>query len=169
MATIAIRAYRPDDLESCRELWRELTQRHRDIYGNQGIGGDDPGAYFDATYLKDPKLAGAWVAERDGAVVGLTGMLVDGDEAEVEPVVVSAAHRSAGIGGRLIEHVIEDAKARGLGSIKIRPVARNAEAIRCFFRHGFDVLGHVEMFQKLKPSDQEWVGAIDLHGNPCRY
>lgn len=167
--SITIRAYRPEDLAACRDLWRELTQRHRNIYDNQGIGGADPGTYFDGTYLNHPQLAATWIAEQDGMVIGLTGMLIDGDEAEIEPVVVSAAHRSQGIGGQLIEHVIAEAKARGLGSIKIRPVARNADAIRCFHGHGFDVLGHLEMFQKLKPSDQEWIGRLEVHGSEFRY
>ena len=144
---VSIRAYRPDDLVACRGLWRELTQHHRDIYDNQDIGGVDPGGYFDSVYLRDARLAASWVAEIDGEVVGLTGMLVEGDEAEIEPVVVAAQHRSGGIGGPLIQHVIAEARARGLGCIKIRPGARNADDIRCFFGHGFDVVGLFEMFQ----------------------
>lgn len=169
MSDIAIRPYQDQDRDACHELWRELTQRHRDIYGNQGIGGADPGAYFSDGYRTDKRLVESWVAELDGAVVGLTGMLMDDGDAEIEPVVVAEAHRSQGIGGKLIEHVIEQARERKIGTIKIRPVARNAEAIRCFARHGFDVLGHVEMFQNLSPTSQEWMGGIDLHGTECRF
>ena len=102
-------------------------------------------------------------------MIGLTGLLIEEGWAEIEPVVVAHSHRSRGIGGRLIQHVIAEAKERELDGIKIRPVARNADAIRCFFRHGFDVLGHIEMFQKLKPSDQKWIGRLDVHGNEFRY
>jgi len=37
-----IRSYRVEDLELCRLLWAEMVQRHRDIYGDQTIGGDNP-------------------------------------------------------------------------------------------------------------------------------
>ena len=58
---IEIREYRPTDLSAGRDLWRQLTQRHRDIYDDQSIGGDDPGLQFD-DYLATDELAGPWVA-----------------------------------------------------------------------------------------------------------
>ena len=163
-----IRPYRPADREACRELWRELTQHHRDIYDDQTIGGADAGVHFDK-YLAHPKFAGAWVAEEAGAVVGLTGLLGDEDETEIEPVVVSAARRARGIGRRLIERMLDEARTRGAKSVSIRPVARNALAIRRFHEAGFRTLGHIEMFQKLDPSPQEWQPGIDLHGHEFRY
>lgn len=163
-----IRAYRPSDLEACRELWRELTRHHRDIYDNEEIGGPDPGTHFDR-YLKHPDFAVAWVAEHDGAVIGLTGLLIDGEEAEIEPVVVSSERRARGIGRRLVEHAIEEARTRGLRSVSIRPVARNALAIRRFHDAGFRLIGRVELFQPLQPSKSEWKPGITVHGMPFRY
>ena len=158
-----IRAYEPEDLEACRALWAVLTQHHRDLYGNASIGGDDPGVHFDE-YLKHPKYLASWVAVRDEEVVGLTGLLLDGDEAEIEPVVVAAAHRGQGIGRRLVDNAIEQARERSVGSVKIRPVARNAQAMRHFHAAGFRVLGHIEMFQTLEPSTQEWTPGITING-----
>ena len=66
---VSIRPYAPSDLDACRALWRELTQRHRDIYGDPKIGGSDPGSEFDA-HLAHPKLAGVWVADNDTGIVG---------------------------------------------------------------------------------------------------
>lgn len=164
-----IRPYRPADADACRELWRELTRHHRDLYDDPGIGGADPGVHFDE-YLKHPKFAGAWVAEEGGEVVGLTGLLAEGAEAEIEPVVVSAAHRARGIGRRLIERMLDEARARGAKSVGIRPVARNALAIRRFHAAGFRTLGHIEMFQRLDPaSDEAWKPGLDLHGLGFRY
>lgn len=163
-----IRPYRPPDRDACRELWRELTQHHRDIYDDPSIGGADPGVHFDE-YLEHPKLAGAWVAEDEGEVVGLTGLLVEGAEAEIEPVVVRAARRARGIGRRLIERMLLEARARGARSVSIRPVARNALAIRRFHDAGFRILGHLEMFQRLEGAEQDWQPGIDLHGRAFRY
>jgi hypothetical protein len=56
-----VRPYRDDDREACRELWRELTQTHRDLYEDQSIGGEgDLGEYFDEHLNR----AGAPVRER---------------------------------------------------------------------------------------------------------
>jgi len=106
----------------------------------------------------------AWVAEEAGFVVGLTGLLVDGEEAEIEPVVVRAGHRDRGIGRRLIDHAIAEARRRELRSVSIRPVARNALAIGRFHEAGFRLLGHLEMFMPLEPSEQEWTPGIAIHG-----
>ena len=158
-----IREYRPEDLEACRHLWRELTQRHREIYDDPKIGGDDPGLLFDE-YLESPNLAGPWVTEWDQAVVALGGLRVDGAEAELEPVVVLTRCRSRGLGTELIRFLVDEARARGVRSLSVRPVARNAEAMACFRRAGFEVLGHVEMFQSLTSSRRKWKRGITLHG-----
>ncbi|MHC4341536.1 MAG: GNAT family N-acetyltransferase [Planctomycetota bacterium] len=160
---LTIRGYEPRDLEACRELWSELTQYHRDIYSNAGIGGADPGSHFD-TYLEHPKFAVAWVAVESGSVVGLTGLQVDCEEAEIEPVVVRTGHRDRGIGRRLIDHAIAEARRRNLRSVSIRPVARNALAIGRFHDAGFRLLGHIEMFMPLQTSEQAWKPGISIHG-----
>ena len=164
---IILREYQDDDLESCKLLWRELTQRHRDIYSDQSIGGDDPGIYFDR-YLQKTNLAGLWVAEED-LVVGMAGLLIDGEEAEIEPIVISSKFRSRGIGTLLIEKLKTEGKARGVGYLSIKPVARNVEAIRCFHRAGFSLLGHIDMFIDLTEDNQAWQDGITIHGNAFRY
>ena len=165
---IEIREYRATDLSAGRDLWRQLTQRHRDIYDDQSIGGDDPGLQFD-DYLATDELAGPWVAVVDGEIVGLAGLLVAGAEGEVEPIVVEEAKRSQGIGAELLEHVKRQARARGVDFLSIRPVARNIAAISHFHRSGFTRLGHIDMFLRLGADDRPWNDGIEIHGSPFRY
>ena len=68
----SIRKYGPSDYQSCRALWVELTQRHREIYGDPGIGGDDPGGGLDP-YLANAGLRGPWVAVVAGEGSGRQG------------------------------------------------------------------------------------------------
>ncbi len=165
----SIREYQDRDLESCKQLWRELTQRHRDIYFDPSIGGDDPALAFEQ-YLKKTNLAGIWIVERDTLALGMAGLLMESDEAEIEPIVIRSEFRSKGIGTLLIERVKLEAKARGARYLSIRPVARNVEAIRCFHRAGFSLLGHIDMFLDLSAEDdQEWEDGLTIHGNPFRY
>ncbi len=161
---ITIRPYEEGDLAACRELWRELTERHREIYEDASIGGEDPGLAFD-DYLARPELAGPWLAVAGAKVVGLAGLLVREGEAEIEPVVVRSDQRSRGVGTALIEFLIEEAKRRRVPYLSVRPVARNARAMACFHRAGFSVLGHVEMFQMLDSERSgNWKAGIKIHG-----
>lgn len=164
-----IREYQTRDFESCRLLWGELTQRHREIYLDPSIGGDDPGLAFEK-HVKRVDLAGLWVVERDLRVIGMAGLLIDADEAQIEPIVISPDFRGQGIGRQLLERLKVEAKERGATFLSIRPVARNKEAIECFHRAGFSLLGHIDMFMDLsEQDDQGWLDGINIHGNPFRY
>ncbi|MGB2694792.1 MAG: GNAT family N-acetyltransferase [Dehalococcoidia bacterium] len=166
---VSIRPYQPGDLETCRELWRELTQRHRDIYDDQTIDGDDPGPAFDE-HLARKDIAGVWLAERDGEVLGLCGLLVEGDSGEVEPIVVRATERSNGIGRQLVERTITDARERGVRFLSVQPVARNIEAIAFFYEAGFAMLGHLDLFMELShPGAREWKPGITIHSHEFTY
>jgi GNAT superfamily N-acetyltransferase len=167
--TETIRPYRAQDLAAGRRLWRELTQRHREIYDDPSIGGDDPGAGLDE-YLANPKLAGPWVTVREGEVVALGGLLIEGPQAEIEPVIVAPEHRSRGVGTRLIHFLVAEARTREVAVLSIRPVARNREAIACFYRAGFTLLGHLDMFLDLKSTGgRGWKRAIRIHDHEFGY
>jgi ribosomal protein S18 acetylase RimI-like enzyme len=149
-------------------LWRELTQYHRDIYGDPSIGGTDPGGAFDE-HLANPRLAGVWVAEDDGQVVGFCGLLVEAEEAEADPIVVGSAQRSQGVGRRLLEHVTDEAKSRGVRFLSVRPVARNIEAFSLYYGAGFRTLGQVELFMELRQTGREWKPGIRIHEHDFEY
>ena len=163
-----IREYRPDDLDGCRELWRHLTQRHRDIYSDPTIGGDDPGPYFDEHYLVDDKPAKVWVAELDGELVGLCGLLLKDGEAQLEPIVVKDGERNAGIGSQLAQTAIAEAERLEVSAIVVRPVGRNDAAIRFFHREGFDVLDRVELTKPIKRRPNPPAGSAEVHGKDFR-
>jgi ribosomal protein S18 acetylase RimI-like enzyme len=169
MSEGTIRAYHPSDLEACRALWTELTERHREIYGTPSIGGDDPGLYFDE-HLARVGSERLWVAERAGQVVGLVGLIVDGQEAEMEPIVVASACRSEGIGQALLKRVVEEAKELGVRYLSVKPVARNLEAIAFYYDFGFRTLGEIEMFIDLRtPPSDIWKPGPELFGHSFKY
>ncbi len=158
-----VRDYAEADYGACRGLWAELTEYHREIYGDASIGGNDPGAGFD-DYLATSQRIASWVAESGGRVVGLTGLFDRGSSGEVEPVVVTRAARGQGIGRMLISRVVEEARARGYEYLAIRPVARNVAAVRSFHAAGFRTLGgHVDLTMDLTPRRHEWLAGASLH------
>jgi GNAT superfamily N-acetyltransferase len=150
---VAIRRFEERDATTCRALWAELTHRHRELYDDPSIGGDDPASGFDG-YLGEFADARLWVAERAGAIVGFAGLIVRERKAELEPVVVSSAERRQGIGRMLVETAVEAVRAEGVVQINVRPVARNAEAIAFFRDLGFTALGHIELLADFaRPAD----------------
>ena len=86
-----IRHYTDSHLDACRSLWVELTEWHRQIYDSPTIGGSDPGRHFDE-HLERVEAELLWVAEIDGKVVGLTGLLVRDGEAEKESAWIPGEH-----------------------------------------------------------------------------
>jgi GNAT superfamily N-acetyltransferase len=168
MTGIAIRTYARADYDACRALWVELTEWHRNIYDSPHIGGDDPGADLDR-HLEKHGSGRLWVAEEDGSVVGLAGLIdMEDGGGELEPLIVATSHRGHGIGRRLTEQVIAAARAEGLPNLTVRPVARNSEAIRAYHQLGFDILGYIDMFMDFVEGDRPWTDGEELAGRRFR-
>jgi GNAT superfamily N-acetyltransferase len=169
---IQIREYRNSDYDVCRSLWGEMAQHHADIYQDPSIAGNDPGKGFDE-YMGRVDRCCTYVAERGVKVVGLAGLLTThemSEGGEIEPVVVTAALRSRGIGTKLVEHVVDEARKRGVRFLRIRPVARNIRAISLYVRLGFDIIGHIDLFQDLsETSTRKWKPGILIHGKELKY
>ena len=161
MTDVVIRGYSPTDREDCRRLWRELTEWHRQIYQDPSIGGPHPEDYFDG-HLAEVGADRLWVAVVDSQVVGLVGLMVDEEEAEVEPVIVSQPYRREGIGRRLMETIVSEARRLGMKHLSVRPVARNVEAITFIHELGFTNMGHIEFFMDF--TGRQWRKGLELFG-----
>jgi len=150
---LKIRTYQPADRKQCRDLWKELTVWHRKIYQDPTIGGEHPEHYFDEHLAKvGPERL--WVAAYDSQVVGFIGLVVEEVEAEIEPLIVSENYRYKGIGMQLLRIAISEARTLGVKFLKVKPVARNVQAIKFFYNQGFKSLGHIDMF--LDFCDYKW-------------
>jgi GNAT superfamily N-acetyltransferase len=146
-----------------------MVQRHRDIYDDPTIGGENPGMEFDH-HLSSVGAERIWVATSEEDVVGLVSLIVEDEQAEVEPIVVTSEHRDGGIGGRLLERAVIEAKKLGVRCLYVKPVARNMEAISFFYEAGFRTLGHVQLFMWLGPATpDQWKPGPELFGKHFKY
>jgi len=84
------------------------------------------------------------------------------EEAEIEPLIVSKAYRGKGIGKRLIERVVSEARKMGVRYLSIKPVARNVNTIRWLHKQGFKNLGHIELF--ISFSEYAWKPGPEIMG-----
>ena len=166
---VLIRKYRPSDHGHCRDLWAELTMWHRGIYDDGTIGGTDPGRHFDS-HLREHGPRSILIAEMNGQIVGMAGLINNNGDYELEPLIVRKKYRGQGIGRMLTQAVINAARNEGANLLNVKPVARNDPAIRFFHELGFDTLGHIQMFIDFSAADrQKWKGKKRLAGKDFRY
>jgi L-amino acid N-acyltransferase YncA len=170
MSNVTIRNFESGDLEGCRGLWRELIEHHRQLYEDDSIGGDDPGALFDP-HLERVGAERIWVAQENGRVLGLASLLMHENEddereiPEIEPVVVASERRGEGIGRMLTEAVVDGAVRLGVTYLCVKPVARNSDAVAFFHEAGFRTVGHVQLFRELGATEPHgWKAGIRLSG-----
>jgi predicted GNAT family acetyltransferase len=166
---LIFRNYAASDLDACRALWKELTQQHRIIYGDDTIGGPNPGLAFDG-HLKKIGKKNTFVLEYRSRVVALAGLVMKDGEAEIDPVVVRKRYRGEGIGTMLMDELCKAASAMGIRYLCVRPVARNREAMEFYHKMGYTLLGQVEMFMDLRPvKTNKWKKGPSLFGLPYGY
>jgi ribosomal protein S18 acetylase RimI-like enzyme len=97
-----------------------------------------------------------WVAELNRQVVGMCSAQVvistaEGDEAAVvEDVIVQAAVRRKGIGGKLMLEVQRWAKARGIGRLQLLADKTNEPALRFYRQAGWNQTNLICLRQRLR-------------------
>lgn len=143
-------------------MWRQLTEWHRQIYQDPTIGGEHPEEYFDK-HLAKVGPDNLWVAVLSSEIVGLVGLIVTENEAEIEHLIVNKAHRRRGIGKQLVATAIEEARKRGVRYVNIKPVARNRKAIEFMYGQGFKNLGCIELFMDFSDSSN-WKPGPEIFG-----
>jgi GNAT superfamily N-acetyltransferase len=118
------------------------------------------GAVHDATALP------GFLAEEDGAPVGLLTYRVDGDECEV--VTVDAFPEGAGAGTALVEAAAVAAREAGCRRLWLITTNDNLRALRFYQRRGFHLFAvhrdALDRSRELKPSIPE----VGIDGIPLR-
>ncbi len=108
-----------------------------------------PGCVLDLPGVDDdlPVLAqrwaaaggGGWVVERGGEVVACVGWAPTGPGiVELKRLYVAPSARRNGLGGALVELVLDTARAHGAAEVELWSDTRFEDAHRLYERHGFD-------------------------------
>jgi GNAT superfamily N-acetyltransferase len=134
MGNLVLRPAVDADAESARTLIREL-----------GYGGLDEQTFSRsfASVLADPTQH-AWVAEKDGHVVGLMSLSVrpqlrlGGCIVTIDEIVVTEHARGEGIGSRLLEFAKAEATRVGARRLELHTARRRPSYARGFYaKNGF--------------------------------
>lgn len=128
-----IRKYRPEDLEDKKKVHREaIREIASKDYSEDEI---DAWASFDDYGSIDNDVVEGWVAIADGELVGFADYRKD--EGRVINVYVNPDYLREGIGSRLLEQVLQDARNRGLDEL----TAEASVTAKEFYQsHGFEVV-----------------------------
>jgi len=129
-----IRIYRPDDLETLRDLTVEgfdgvsIDQNMEKRFGL--INGRD-WRWRKARHVDDDAAAnpdGLFIAEQDGQIVGYVSTRLDREAGIglIPNMVVAAGHRGQGLGRLLIAHALDYFRSQGLNHAKIETLDQNA-------------------------------------------
>jgi len=122
VAEVAVRAFRPGDVEWARESLKEL-------WGSEVVAGH-------GELMRPLELPGL-VAETAGEPVGLLTFRVDGRGCEI--VSIHSAREGIGAGSALIAAVAEEALAAGCSRLWAMTTNENLRALEFYQRRGFRI------------------------------
>ena len=98
---------------------------------------------LDMDHLRQPCIAfwSAWLPDADGDVLVGTGALkrLDSTHAELKSMRTSARHRGQGIARQLLNHLLQEARARGYARLSLETGTQPffEPARQLYLRHGF--------------------------------
>ena len=72
------------------------------------------------------------------SVVGYAGMVVAGHQADVQTLAVAATHQRGGLGARLLDALLAEARRRGAAEVLLEVRAENTAAQALYARAGFE-------------------------------
>ncbi|WP_073446777.1 GNAT family N-acetyltransferase [Streptomyces yunnanensis] len=128
-----IRRYREADQDAVCDLWSRASRQAHPFIEGEGEGER-------ARVLREVYLVQAenWVAERDGAVIGLLGLLCGGEDGGVEigGLFVAPEAQGDGVGRELVEHA-----ASRYGALTLEVFEENARGRRFYAGLGFTERG----------------------------
>ena len=81
------------------------------------------------------------VAESGERVVGYAGLRAVPPDAEINTVAVASAEQGTGLGSRLVEAMLGEARDRGCTQVFLEVRADNVSAQGLYTRHGFEQIG----------------------------
>ena len=78
--------------------------------------------------------------EEDGAVAAYGGMVVFGEQAQVQLIGVAEMYRRCGRGGMILEDLISIAREKGVKHVFLEVRVSNSPALLLYLKHGFSGL-----------------------------
>jgi len=131
---IQIRLAGPEDAAAIAAVLYESFAEFRPLYTDGGFAATTPDAEHVSLRMREGT---AWLAVREGTVLGTVTAVVRGDAIYMRGMAVLPAARGSGTGARLVEEVERFALRERCGRIFLRTTPFLKAAIRLYERCGF--------------------------------
>jgi putative acetyltransferase len=133
-AQIAIRPFRPQDAQAFRELNEEWIVKHFGLEETDRKVLNDPDGH-----VLQPGGHIFMAFSEDGQAVGCCALIPTGEPGvlELAKMSVTPAYRGNGIGRRILEHTIEQARAAGATALILESNDKLANAVHLYESLGF--------------------------------
>ena len=136
MGNVVIREGLAEDLETAFAVWRAAETMRRGSLPIQPVTEERVRAYA--------RRSGAFLIVADDEISGVVGMALGTPATScpaglciLQMVFVAPGHWGEGIGGRLVDAAVAQARSRGFGRAKLWTHAANSRARRLYEGHGF--------------------------------
>ncbi|HUV48447.1 MAG TPA: ribosomal protein S18-alanine N-acetyltransferase [Actinomycetes bacterium] len=81
------------------------------------------------------------VAESGEQIIGYAGLMAIGRDADVQTLAVAPDSRGAGLGARLLDELLNEARRRGCSRVTLDVASTGKDAQGLYRARGFDVIG----------------------------
>lgn len=142
MCQVTVRVMENEDIAAVSDLEQEIFSRP---WSKKG--------FMDALLSENTLFA---VAKSQQKIVGYCGMYLALDEGEITNVAVSGTSRRKGIGGAMLEFLLEQAEKKGIKKIALEVRLSNQAAIRLYEKFGFEMKGIRRAFYQ-KPREDGFI------------
>lgn len=124
------------DVATRRMRWWDIEAAHRietDLF-------PDPWSVeaFWSELAHVPETRHYVVAERDGSLLGYAGLVVAGRQADVQTLAVARSAQGHGLGRRLLDELLAEARRRDASEVLLEVRAENTAAQRLYATAGFE-------------------------------
>jgi ribosomal protein S18 acetylase RimI-like enzyme len=143
-APYTLRRYRPDDFNAVAALAVLASSSQETACGQPDVASVDE---FQADYGYRNLEAEAWVAERDGRVVGFAAGGVRNQTLTIEGPIVLPDHQRQGIGAALFAHMEADARLAGVPHTQCGVRATNQRGLRFLEKLGYAPQNEVFVYE----------------------
>ncbi len=117
--------------------------------------------------LFHPAQQEGFIAEKEGNIMGCITFEQQGDAMEI--TLLDSRERQQGVGTRLVELVLDHARAQGCRRVRVVTTNDNIRAIRFYQKRGFDLVqihrNALDAARRLKPE----IPATGQEGIPIRH
>lgn len=149
MTSASVRRAGPEHAPAIRELLADQLAEHHVVIAAADLAAAVAGV------LDVPRRGFFLVAEQDGRCIGVAyvsfiwALEHGGQAAWLEELYVLPGHRAGGIGTRLLEAVVETARAAGCAAIDLEIDADHERVRSLYERHGFLALPRRRVVRRL--------------------